>query len=86
MEYERTTRDKLNPELDEAIDYFFRNLGADAKAKACKGDLDYQGKWLELSEDELKQYLAEELLDLLVYYAMGVHRFGWPLPPFDFRG
>lgn len=83
MEYERTTSNRLNPELDETIDHFFRHLMEDAKAKALKGDLGYQGKWMKLSEDELKQYLMEELLDLLVYYAMGVKRFGWPLHVID---
>lgn len=78
--YEPTTPDRLNPELDEAIEDFFRHLMVAAHDKALKGDLDYQGKWLKLSENELRQYLMEELLDLLVYYAMGVRRFGWPLP------
>lgn len=77
--YEPTTPDRLNPELDEAIEVVFGSLKAAAKAKALKGDLDYQGKWKTLSEDELKQYLMEELLDLLNYYAMGAKRFGWPL-------
>lgn len=77
--YEPTTPECLNPELDEAIEVTFDSFKAAAKAKALKGDLDYQGKWLELTERELVQYLMEEFLDLLNYYAMGAKRFGWPL-------
>ncbi len=78
-QYLRTTEDKLNPILESAIQVFAMNMEEKMIAKAIKGDLDYQGKWMTLTEAQLKEYLEEELLDLCVYYAMGVQRFGWRL-------
>ena len=77
--YIPTTEDRLNPILHGAIAAFAGQFEAKMVDKAIKGDLDYQGKWLELSVAELKEYLEEELLDLCVYYAMGSMRFGWKL-------
>ena len=79
MIYQETTEDKLNPVLHAAIAAFAGQMEAKMVAKAIKGDLGYQGKWMELTENQLKEYLEEELLDLCVYYAMGVQRFGWKL-------
>lgn len=76
--YVPTTATKLNPELEDLIDDLFDGLRESAKAKARKGDFDYQGEWRKLSEAQLARALFEELLDGCVYYAMGVHRFGWP--------
>ncbi len=79
MSYIQTTEEKLNPILHGAIAAFAGQFEAKMVAKAIKGDLGYQGKWMKLTEKELKEYLEEELLDLAVYYAMGVMRFGWRL-------
>ena len=77
--YLETTPTKLNPILDSAIQTFTMKLEEKLVAKAIKGDLGYQGKWMTLTEDQLKEEIEAELLDLCVYYAMGIQRFGWKL-------
>ena len=57
----------LEPELEDALDNFFTGWKAQVRARLVTGEKEYQGKWMEMTEEETRRELMDEVLDMIAY-------------------
>lgn len=62
-------------QLESAIDEAFDELKAKAKERAEGGYAEYGQQWLTMTREALLEYLMEEAIDIINYWAMYRKRF-----------